>query len=564
MKYLLKTIIAGIIALILILSGCDLLGGIDPPGGSAELLITNNSTDDNIVIHFGDYPTRNAAASAQPVPSGSDALFYDAPLGSTVHIWYTHTDGSTNYTTRLVSAVTGDTFEFLFEAGESYELIIDETSFSFIHNGVDINAPQIAAPEFSVPEGTYGSSFSLSMSTSEGSGSIYYTLDGSDPTSSSTRNLYLSAINISTTTTVRAVTRVFPEYSAESVATYTIVDAIDVDISPVPYSTETNASPIEFSITFGGEVSGLSESDFVISNGTVSSLSTADNIVFSLFVTPDGEGDVVVSLPADSVTNSESESNLADSFTIEYDGTPPAVTINGPGESPYYYSLIEFEVLVDEDTGDFLSESDISITNGTFERRYEDFDHPSGLRFVVEVVPSLQGNVSIQLDADVFRDDAGNGNALTASPDISYVPLGEVTELTASGDPRWVYAVDNTQHHLVKIDVDNQKIDSLIDLPYNNPVSIGYSPADDSLYIAYGFNDQISRYDLGTSTFSSDFDYDSGEETLKTQRMEIAPVSRRIYLLTQSEDLIVIDMCYPAPQLTRVGNGTDPPPRQAN
>jgi hypothetical protein len=23
-------------------------------------------------------------------------------------------------------------------------------------------------------------------------------------------------------------------------------------------------------------------------------------------------------------------------------------------------------------------------------------------------------------------------------------------------------------------------------------------------------------------------------------------------------------VCYPAPQLTRVGNGTDPPPRQAN
>jgi RecB family endonuclease NucS len=25
-----------------------------------------------------------------------------------------------------------------------------------------------------------------------------------------------------------------------------------------------------------------------------------------------------------------------------------------------------------------------------------------------------------------------------------------------------------------------------------------------------------------------------------------------------------LDACYPAPQLTRVGNGTDPPPRQAN
>jgi hypothetical protein len=28
--------------------------------------------------------------------------------------------------------------------------------------------------------------------------------------------------------------------------------------------------------------------------------------------------------------------------------------------------------------------------------------------------------------------------------------------------------------------------------------------------------------------------------------------------------LYIRELCYPAPQLTRVGNGTDPPPRQAN
>jgi hypothetical protein len=31
-----------------------------------------------------------------------------------------------------------------------------------------------------------------------------------------------------------------------------------------------------------------------------------------------------------------------------------------------------------------------------------------------------------------------------------------------------------------------------------------------------------------------------------------------------STEIIIEKTCYPAPQLTRVGNGTDPPPRQAN
>ena len=51
------------------------------------------------------------------------------------------------------------------------------------------------APEFSAESGMYKSAFYLTMSTDEGS-TIYYTTDGTDPATSSTRKEYSAAINI--------------------------------------------------------------------------------------------------------------------------------------------------------------------------------------------------------------------------------------------------------------------------------------------------------------------------------------------------------------------------------
>ena len=51
------------------------------------------------------------------------------------------------------------------------------------------------APEFSAESGMYTSAFDLTMSTDTGN-TIYYTIDGTDPSSSSTRKEYTSSINI--------------------------------------------------------------------------------------------------------------------------------------------------------------------------------------------------------------------------------------------------------------------------------------------------------------------------------------------------------------------------------
>lgn len=63
--------------------------------------------------------------------------------------------------------------------------------------------PQVEAPEMSLAQGSYSGSQTVSLSSVTPGASIYFTLDGSIPTSSST--LYSSPISLSATTTVKAI-----------------------------------------------------------------------------------------------------------------------------------------------------------------------------------------------------------------------------------------------------------------------------------------------------------------------------------------------------------------------
>ncbi|MBR4897779.1 MAG: chitobiase/beta-hexosaminidase C-terminal domain-containing protein [Prevotella sp.] len=77
----------------------------------------------------------------------------------------------------------------------------------------------VAAPTFSVPEGTYTEAQTVTLACETEGAAIYYTLDGTDPTAEST--LYEAPITISTTTTVKAIAIKDDVLSAVATATYT-------------------------------------------------------------------------------------------------------------------------------------------------------------------------------------------------------------------------------------------------------------------------------------------------------------------------------------------------------
>ena len=91
---------------------------------------------------------------------------------------------------------------------------------------VGIKESSVATPVFSVEEGLYTEAQSVEITCETEGASIYYTIDGEDPTSNSTA--YTSAITISETTTLKAIAILNGVSSLIAEATYSIETPISI------------------------------------------------------------------------------------------------------------------------------------------------------------------------------------------------------------------------------------------------------------------------------------------------------------------------------------------------
>jgi len=164
-------------------------------------------------------PTPGAYSSSQTV------TISDATAGTT--IYYT-ADGSTPTTssTKYTGAIT-------VSATETLEAIAVETGYTnsaAASAAYTINAV-LPAPIFSPTPGTYSSSQTVTISDATAGTTIYYTTDGTTPTTSSIR--YAGAITVSATETLEA-TAVEEGYatSAVSTAVYNLPAGFTIQLSP--------------------------------------------------------------------------------------------------------------------------------------------------------------------------------------------------------------------------------------------------------------------------------------------------------------------------------------------
>ena len=98
---------------------------------------------------------------------------------------------------------------------------------------VEVSAQeQLSAPTSSVPTGSYNSTQTVSLSSNRGDATLYYTLDGSDPTTSSAE--YNGAFDVKDTTTIK-VFAVRTGMKDSEIATYTIT----INHTPTPTPTAT-------------------------------------------------------------------------------------------------------------------------------------------------------------------------------------------------------------------------------------------------------------------------------------------------------------------------------------
>lgn len=142
-----------------------------------------------------------------------------------------------------------------------------------------------AAPTFSPAAGTYTSAQNVTLSTTTDEATIYYTTDGTDPTTSS--SVYSSAIAVSSTTTIKAMAvKDGLDNSSVASATYTIVNLAHAGTQADPYTVADARTAIDAS-------AGVNN---VYATGIVSEIVTAYNSQY---------GNITYNISTDGLTTSD-------------------------------------------------------------------------------------------------------------------------------------------------------------------------------------------------------------------------------------------------------------------
>ena len=206
-------------------------------------------------------PTPTFSPAAGTYTTSQSVIISDSTGGTT--IYYT-TNGTTPTTSSTVysGAIT-------VSATETIKAIAVETGYtnSAVATAAYTIAPVLPAPTFSPAAGSYTTSQSVTISDSQSGTTIYYTTNGTTPTTSSTK--YTGAITVSATETLEAIaTETGYTNSAVATAAYTIASVL-----PTPtFSPAAGTYTTSQSVTISDSTSGTTI--YYTTNGTTPTTSS--------------------------------------------------------------------------------------------------------------------------------------------------------------------------------------------------------------------------------------------------------------------------------------------------
>jgi len=229
---------------------------------STPLAISQNTTINAIAAAPGQNPSPVATATYTITPPAATPTFspsagtYTSSQTVTISdttseatIYYT-TDGSTPTTssTQFTSPISVST-------NETIQAIATATGYSSsaVASAVYSITPPAATPVFNVTTGTYLTAQTVTISDSTPGAKIYYTIDGSTPTTGST--VYNGSITVSASETIEAAA-IATGYSLSAVAsaTYTITPSAAIPAFSVAAGTYTSAQTVSISDSTAGAI----------------------------------------------------------------------------------------------------------------------------------------------------------------------------------------------------------------------------------------------------------------------------------------------------------------------
>jgi len=213
-----------------ILTGCGgggVSGGTNPPQTAATPTFSPSP---------GTYTSAQTVTISDSTPGASIYYTTNGTTPSTASTLFSSTSPISVSTTTTIEAIA----------------VASAYSNSAVATGTyTINLPAAATPTFSPAPGAYSSAQSVTISDTTAGASIYYTTDGSTPTTSSTLFSASNPIAVSSTTTIEAIA-VVSGYTQSAVATGTYTIATPGPTVSVVQSTndETELMTAQPSVTF--------------------------------------------------------------------------------------------------------------------------------------------------------------------------------------------------------------------------------------------------------------------------------------------------------------------------
>ena len=193
-----------------------------------------------------------------------------------------------------------------------------------------------------------------------------------------------------------------------------ITDAASTPSVTLTTSSQSVSGPYTVGITFSEAVTGLSESDFTVTNGSVQASSlTGSGANWTVTIDPASNGDVSITLPASSVTDTDGDNNVntvSNTLITTYiapgsDQPVPTLSTSNSVVFAAYSVTIQFTEPV---TG--LEISDFIPTNATLSDLAG-----SETNYTMLVTPITQGDVTLNLPKNSATDLDGDGLMNVAS-----------------------------------------------------------------------------------------------------------------------------------------------------
>ncbi|MGM9803981.1 MAG: chitobiase/beta-hexosaminidase C-terminal domain-containing protein [Muribaculaceae bacterium] len=182
---------------------------------------------------------------------GGSTLTVTSTVGSVQSVIFTF-NGNYTFNSTDISTVTDGTYS---ESGATGTWILNSTTATITRGGTSGHARiqavtvtvsddgSLASPLFSVAAGTYYMPKTVEITNPNSTGTVYYTTNGDDPTAESAE--YTEPIEVSTTTTLKAIVVDGDKTSEITEATYTIEEPYEV-ISIAEYLQQADNTVVKF------------------------------------------------------------------------------------------------------------------------------------------------------------------------------------------------------------------------------------------------------------------------------------------------------------------------------